>query len=142
MSRWNVNVEKEKRMKKDVFKVGDKIQVVKDTCNHRYPVGAVLTVLTVQAGCGVTTYRVEEGQCSVTSLDIKSAIITSDDFRAEIARLEKEIKVVKDKIDFLEEIGSDIYNEKEFAVFQCLKTLENSSLSLAEKAKKIANQFN
>ena len=56
----------------------------------------------------------------------------------QILEIEKEKKLINDKINFLEETGSKEYNENEFRAYAIIKTIERENLSNFEKAQLIS----
>ena len=78
----------------------------------------------------------------VYSYEMELAKQTKEEILKDIDSLEKEIKCLKDKLDWMNEIGSDEYVENEFKVHQTLKALENNGLSLKKKTKLIVSLIN
>lgn len=63
--------------------------------------------------------------------------------KQKISKLEQEADLIQDKIKFLEETGSETFNENEFKVYKTLQLIEeNSQLTRLEKAQAIAKLIN
>jgi len=60
----------------------------------------------------------------------------------EIETLQSQIDCLNSKLDWMEEVDTDVYNEEEFKVYETLRTLENGELGLKEKTKLIASLIN
>lgn len=56
----------------------------------------------------------------------------------ELSETKTKLDTIQSKINWMNETGSDDFSEDEFKVYQTLKLLENSELSLLEKSKLIA----
>jgi hypothetical protein len=56
----------------------------------------------------------------------------------ELSEAKTKLDTIQSKINWMNETGSDDFSEDEFKVYQTLKLLENSELSLLEKSKLIA----
>jgi hypothetical protein len=68
-----------------------------------------------------------------------------EDYKVGMKELEQELSETQTKldntllkIDWMKETGSEEFNEYEFKVYQTLKLLDNSKLSMIEKSKLIA----
>lgn len=63
---------------------------------------------------------------------------TKEKLEEQKTKLEEKLKSVNDRLTFLEETNQEEFNENEFKAYQTLSLIEESELSKAEKAKKIA----
>lgn len=59
--------------------------------------------------------------------------------KEKIERTQAFILETKEKIDFMKEIGSDVFDPNEFKAYQTLTLIENTEMSKLEKAKAIAS---
>ena len=53
-------------------------------------------------------------------------------------KLDSKKKTIQDKLDWMEETGSEKYDETEVKVWSTLKTLDNKKLTTLQKTKAIA----
>lgn len=67
------------------------------------------------------------------SIESKESILGS------IHELEREITTLKEKLEWMETMSVDEFDEDEFKVYKTLKTLEDDNLSMMEKTKLIAS---
>lgn len=113
------------------LKVGDSVTVRSISYDGHYH---------VNTGNGSNTYRVPiaglakfvEGGKKVQFLEqIKNA-------EDKIKQTKAFIEEVKAKIAFIDETGSEVYNENEFKAYQTLTIIEKGDLSKIDKAKAIA----
>lgn len=75
-------------------------------------------------------------RASSTTEKIQASI---DEHKAEMTKLAEKIEKAEAKLAFLEETGSEEFNETEFKAYQTLKLIEeNPNMSRLEKAKAIA----
>lgn len=70
--------------------------------------------------------------------EIQGAINASS-LNEEIKELEEKISCLKAKLEWMNELGVEEYDEDEFKVYETLKTLQNDELSLKDKTKLIAS---
>lgn len=86
-------------------------------------------------------------QISMTSsaLDKSQPKSTKEKFLEHITKAEEKIKSTqafidetKEKISFMEETGSELFDENEFKAYRTLSIIEQSNMSKIEKAKAIA----
>jgi hypothetical protein len=71
--------------------------------------------------------------------EITSFEETKEDITKQIEELQSEIDCLKSKLNWMNEVGVDIYDEDEFKVYETLKTLQNDSLDIKSKTKLIAS---
>jgi hypothetical protein len=64
--------------------------------------------------------------------------ITKEEIQKEIETLECQINDEKLKLSWMEEVGTEEYDEDQFKVYKTLKLLEDGETSLVEKSKLIA----
>lgn len=74
----------------------------------------------------------------VYEYEIQGAINVSS-INEEIKELEEKISCLKAKVEWMNEVGAEEYDEDEFKVYETLKTLQNDELSLKDKTKLIAS---
>ena len=116
-------------------------------------VGAKVKVLYFNTGNYNADYKVravETGReywVSAAGMDHVAAVVisTRDKFMTEIAAAEKkifaaeeQIREYKDRISFLDETGSEEWNENEFKAYRTLTIIEQSEMTKLDKAKAIA----
>ena len=64
---------------------------------------------------------------------------TKEEITKQIEELQSEIECLKSKLDWMNEVGVDEYDDDEFKVYETLKTLQNDSLDIKSKTKLIAS---
>ena len=108
---------------------GTEVEIV-GTCYNGY---TVITPKGLKHGV-YTKYLVK---CEpTTSIDKFTKLI--EQATEKIARTNAFIAETKAKIEFLKEIGSDVFDENEFKAFHTLTIIEQGNMSKIEKAKAIA----
>ena len=82
---------------------------------------------------------------SSSALDKSHPKSTREKFLVQISKAEEKIKATQDfinetneKLSFMEETGSEIFEENEFKAYRTLTIIEQGSMSKIEKAKAIA----
>jgi len=75
----------------------------------------------------------------VYEYEIKNSEETKEDIIKEIEELQSQVDCLKSKLDWMEEVGVDKYDEDEFKVYETLKTLQNEDLDIKGKTKLIAS---
>lgn len=82
----------------------------------------------------------------VHNVNLKEVSETKEEIHKELLELEKNFvnsrTELQNKLQYLEESGSEEFDENEFKVHTTLKTLENKKLSIKEKTKLIASLIN
>jgi hypothetical protein len=123
------------------LKVGQKVKMVNDKyLQNGYSKGDIVSITLLQNNY---VYIAKSGlsQIGVLVTDIVSPILSKRDLEEKISELEIETSNYKDMIDWMEETGSESYDETEVKVWKTLKTI-NSKSSDIEKAKIIAKLIN
>lgn len=64
---------------------------------------------------------------------------TKEDITKQIDELQSEIECLKSKLEWMNDVGVDAYDEDEFKVYETLKTLQNDDLDIKDKTKLIAS---
>ena len=64
---------------------------------------------------------------------------TKEDIAKQIDKLQSEIDCLKSKLEWMNDVGVDEYDEDEFKVYETLKTLQDNDLDLKAKTKLIAS---
>jgi len=64
---------------------------------------------------------------------------TKEEITNQIEELQSEIDCLKSKLNWMNEVGVDEYDDDEFKVYETLKTLQNDSLDIKSKTKLIAS---
>jgi hypothetical protein len=132
-------------MAKKQFKYNplQKIKIVSNTCGHAAVVGAVYTIRQQYMNGAIPGYYLTENGAWVNETDIRPCPATRDEINKDMADLNAQVEALQAKIDFMDELNTDEYNEEEFKAFQVLKIVEGKkSMSLSAKAKAIAAIFN
>jgi len=82
----------------------------------------------------------------VYAINVKEISETKEEITKELLELEKNFvdsrTELQNKLQYLEESGSEVFDENEYKVHTTLKTLENKKLSIKEKTKLIASLIN
>lgn len=87
------------------------------------------------------TINIQQGAYSaiaVTCADVDAGPQSREDIEKEVKEAEVIVAQGKDKLKWMEETSSEVYDEKEFKVWQILGTIENKKTSKIEKARAIA----
>lgn len=137
---------------------GKRIEIIKTVGNHNYgPVGTKITLdnpnMTLSGVSGTIYKCLHRGTSIGNNLNFTCFTViiseTEEEIKEEIKYLQtkkkeidEEIKLEKGKIAFIKETGSDKYDENEFKAYSALKTIEDKSLSIIERAKLIAKLIN
>lgn len=124
-------------MKASEIKEGMKLKVIRDSFNHGYPIGSIVTVVGIYCNNGFNSIQVSEGPNYVSLKDVEKSCSSLNDILIAINLLEQEKQELETKRAFMMDVCAVSFDEDEFRAYQCLKTLENSDLSTYEKAKKI-----
>jgi hypothetical protein len=133
--------------KKTKIMVGKKVKLVKGTCgkpssnNFYLGNGAEYTVRVIVSEidkswsivdkCGQPCGWVYEWEMEGYALGIK-------ELEQELSEAQTKLDTIQSKIDWINETGTSEFSEEEFKVYQTLKLLENTKLSMLEKSKLIA----
>jgi len=117
--------------------IGKTATVIANTAGHNVPLGSSVKIdscpnANLYSGLW-GTYRYNFYPC-----DLRIEPITKEELENRLKELSQESKICHDKLDFLNEIGSDEYNETEFKVYQVLRELDNKTMSKFDKTKVIA----
>ena len=75
----------------------------------------------------------------VYEYEIKNSEEIKEDIIKEIEELQSQVDCLKSKLDWMNEVGVDKYDEDEFKVYETLKTLQNDDLDIKGKTKLIAS---
>lgn len=120
-------------------KVGDKFKIA--ACASRliqsgYSKGDLVTCYMKQSNY---IYVQGDGKAQVAAFtsELEPNILTKNDLIDNIKGLKREISIYKDRLDWMEETGSETYDETKVKVWKTLKTLSSTSSDI-EKAKIIA----
>ena len=146
---------KEKMSKKECeFGVGDKVRLVpasdgkKSSGNgNTHMKDYVFTIDRIdKRTCGngnmENQYGLGNGCGWVYPWEMIPSIETKEELEENLNSLKCEIKVIKEKISWMGEMGVSEYDENQFKVYQTLKALEDGSLSIKKKTKLIASLIN
>ena len=137
------------KKQKTKIMIGKKVKLVMnpsnkpDSKNTNRGNGKVYTVLSeiatttleksfyIKDACGISAGWVYEWEMEGYKLGLK-------ELEQELSEAQAKLDNIQLKIDWIKETGSEEFNEDEFKVYQTLKLLDNSKLSMIEKSKLIA----
>ena len=140
---------KNKSMSK--FKVGDKVRLQptpkgKLSSNNGYLNTYNGTTFVIQKpynGGSGNGYHIlfESGSSAgwVYDYEIVGYEQTKEEIIKEIEELQSQVDCLNSKLDWMNEVGVDKYDEDEFKVYETLKTLQNEDLDIKGKTKLIAS---
>lgn len=130
------------------IKVGDKFKIVGNRLSsmgyHEFCQGAIVQIsykgsntfnIGQVPGCKSFTGRYVAGNVN----DLAPLALNKKELEQELEELDKAKQEIQSKIDWIDETGSEEYDEVEVKVWTTLKTLENKKLTPLEKSKAIAN---
>ena len=129
------------------IKLGDKIIPVKNTNGHNYTIGKTYIVCEnhstdphdrIRAKDPITG---EHGNILFTS-DVQKLNITRDDFKVDELWLETELADTRTKLQWMDEVGTDTFDETEYKTWAVMTALDNTSMSKIERVKLIASLIN
>lgn len=127
-------------MAKRKFEKGARVEVVSDSSGHRQPVGTVYTIKGKNNGYYITE---EMPHLFFLPADLKANSCTVESLEKEVGERECEIAGLRAKIDYLKETGETNFCAKQYKAYQTLKLLaDDSSMTLLEKAKRVAELYN
>lgn len=120
-----------------------KVKIVGNKAGHGFSMGVLTDIANcIQSGSNVCVYLVTGTAYTVQLADIEPVSAeTKAEIQENIKKLEAEIAINKSKLKFIEETGSEVFDETEFKVFQTLQTLKGKKSDI-EKAKAIAKLIN
>ena len=119
------------------LEIGSKIVIVANSNSHNYPMGKILTVRIPCSGVACTDFVKEFQGNTLNAADcVKVEINDKEAFEAAISRLQHEISEYKNKLDFLNAMGTEKFDYKEYQIYGVLETIE-SKKSKTEKVKAI-----
>lgn len=143
------------------LKKGDKIKVIADKSNHKYPIGSVLTFRNHRVVGSQKAIVVFEGS-NVLYFDEFKTGVTMQDIENEISHREGRIKIhnaeielLKQKLEFMKECKlvfpsidsfdvpkeEDVLDEEGFDTYRTIKLLEKENIPIVEKALLIKKIF-
>lgn len=118
------------------IKAGQKFKVINSSGGHNYPVDKVLT-FTRNGINNATMSNCAKEVASGNTLNINQIILVNygiTEMEEEINLLNKEIKVLQDKISYCKKYKLTEYNEDHARVMKALEAI-NSNSSISEKAR-------
>lgn len=126
------------------IKINDRFRIATDRISNQgyyeYKKGSEVKV-TYKSGNAINvqlTNNTSARFISVTLQDLSPLALTKEDLKKEMKELDLEKKAIQDKLDWMEETGSEEYDETEVKVWSTLKTLDNKKLTALQKTKAIA----
>lgn len=134
---------------KSLPKIGDIVIVKANSNDHNYTIGKQYKVVAYSV-CDAFSFIAESlnGKWEGNHLNYRDcdpvlvgkAVIEAkiDSLNGKIDKLQAEIKHNQSIIAWMDETGTDSYDENEHKVWQTLTTIENGSMSKMEKVKAIA----
>lgn len=128
-------------LSKDV-KLGNKYKIITDRLANQgyydYIKGTEVTV-TYRSGAAINVSSKNANRhVAVLVTDLGHLALDKISLEKELHRLDAEKEEIQNKIDWINETGSEEYDETQVKVWITLKTLENKKLTPLEKSKLIA----
>lgn len=127
-------------VKADNNLTGRKVRLIQPV--HGLKKGDILTISHVNMGSPNYIYTIEKPNVIFYEANLEIGSYNKEEISKDILELEKNINLLKNKLSYLEEIGSEEYDENEFKVYQTLKVLDKPDTSNVDKAKAIAKLIN
>lgn len=130
------------------IKLGSKIVPRKNSNSHNYELGKTYEVYTHTISMGaVCTFSAKDPVTgtignTLLSTDCELAIVTRDELKEELERLEREIDLVQAKLDWMDEFNADTLNPEEFRVFHILQEANYTGKTLLERSRAIVKILN
>lgn len=120
------------------YKVGDKIRVKNNKySNYSLKAGDTAEVSFITGATIVQVDVPNYGAVNLNNMDIEKAYFSKAELEKQVVDAELLVKIAKDKLAWLKETKSEMFDEDEFKVWQVLKTLD-SKTTLMQKTKAIA----
>lgn len=122
------------------YKSNQKVKIVGNIAGHGFLMGdtVVLTNVTPSFNRGTanaTATSVVNGlRYSVRASDVASIVLSKKEITESIKEYETSIATLKSKLEFIEEVGSEEFDEDEFKIYNALKALDKKG-SRIEKAR-------
>lgn len=129
------------------FSVGQVVKVTKADGGHNVPIGTVGPIVEIYHDN--TYFKLAgwlAGWIPTLSLEVvgsKQSLETAKEMALkDLEAAKQRLQVAEDKLAFMEEAGSELFDENEYKAYVTLKVLEtDTQLSRLERAKKIAALF-
>lgn len=122
------------------FKVGNTVKVVGNTAGHGSSIGDIVTITRISYPS--IWCKTSSGQIwTYNRNDLKIAACSKKDLESNIKEFEAEIKAAKLKIKFIEDTGSEEFDEDEFKIYNALTVLDGAK-SKIEKARILKDIIN
>ncbi|HET7713876.1 MAG TPA: hypothetical protein VFK94_06575 [Patescibacteria group bacterium] len=120
------------------FKADDLVEIIANNAGHGWANGTRLKVKNVSGGY---VYFKEldgtDGRWTAALNDVRLVGRTRADIEKELAQAEATVATLKTKIEFMNEVGGDTYEEDEFLAYEALGIVEGEGNKL-DKAKALA----
>ena len=124
------------------FKVGDRVEVVANTANHGVAIGTKSVICGLPPAHGA--FRIKDHNLNFNEHDLKLCHMTKEDLEGDLKlaqekaeKAQDDVEMVEAKIAYMDETGSETFDENEFRCYEALKIIEGEDDRLA-KAKAIA----
>lgn len=124
--------------------IGVLIRVIKNSTCHKYTIGEVYRVKTHASKVSILAESID-GKWTGNVLrasDYEIVKMNKDHYRNVIAGYQSKIDEVNSIIDWMDEVGADEYDEKEYKVWKVLSAMDDSTMSKIDKVKAIAALIN
>ena len=123
-----------------MFKVGDRIKVVANSCNHNYQIGRIYIVSYVNAMARSLTASDLNGRLgnNLIYADIELVLPNRADIESEIRSLTEQVRELEAKLDYLDENDLDECEENDFRAYRVLTLIEDQNMDKKEKLSIIA----
>ena len=123
------------------YKNNQKVKIVGNIAGHGFYIGELVTLKSPTAAFnrGGTTTAVAEGangyRYIVRFTDISPLALSKKEISESIKEYEDYITNLKSKLKFIDEIGSEEFDEDEFKIYNALKVLDDKRGSRIEKVR-------
>jgi hypothetical protein len=124
-------------MKSKDIKINEKYKVTTTlyAANYNIAKGDVVLVID-KSGASIMIKSLDGGTTTwIEARHLEPATSSKDDLNKQLADAEAQVVDVKARLAYLEESGTDVFDEDEFRCFQALKIAEDTSKSRIERAR-------
>jgi hypothetical protein len=122
------------------YKNNQKVKIVGNSTAHGFPMGEVVTLVSgvtkafSSGGNLATATGVNGMRWNVRCIDIAPLALSKKEIAESIKEYEASIDSLRSKLEFIEEVGSEEFDEDEFKIYNALKALDKKGTRI-EKAR-------